>query len=179
MADQKQRKDSAKEKLPSKRIILSDLLTTLGNLGATCATAESCTGGLIAAALTELPGSSAIFRGGVVVYQTDLKESQLGVASDLLTKPGAVHSEVAMSMAKGVQKLYNATYSVATTGFAGPSGGTAASPVGTVIFGLAGPHGTESVKLLFAGNRRAIRLAATKIALYLLVEMIHKKQVVS
>ncbi|MCX6127204.1 MAG: CinA family protein [Proteobacteria bacterium] len=170
----KPKRNPLKQKFSSKKIILSDILTTLGKLGATCATAESCTGGLIAAALTELPGSSAIFRGGIVAYQVDLKESQLDVSSDFIAKHGAVHPKVAESMATGVRKLYNATYAVATTGFAGPSGGTADSPVGTVIFGLAGPHGVRAIKLFFTGNRRTIRLAATDKALHLLAEMIKK-----
>ncbi|WP_037560063.1 CinA family nicotinamide mononucleotide deamidase-related protein [Spirillospora albida] len=116
----------------------------LADRSATVATAESLTGGLIGAALTEMPGSSATYAGGVVAYATELKERLLGVPSGLLTANGAVHPDVAAAMAAGVRDRLGATYGVAVTGVAGPDPQDA-RPVGTVYIAVAGPGAAPSV----------------------------------
>lgn len=123
------------------------------------ATAESCTGGLIAALLTEIPGSSNVFECGFVTYSNEAKQSLLGVSATLLEKHGAVSSEVARAMAKGALKNSEAQVAVAVTGIAGPGGGTAAKPVGLVYIAVA--VNQEIVeKCNFDGTREEIRLAA-------------------
>lgn len=121
--------------------------------GVTLATAESCTGGLLAAQLTALPGASVYFRGGVVSYSNDAKEELLGVRHATLDTYGAVSETTAREMAEGVRRRLDADYGVATTGIAGPGGGTPDKPVGTVWVALASPHGT-SARLLHFGDRR-------------------------
>ena len=115
---------------------------TLTGRGETLATAESCTGGAIAARFTAMAGASAYFRGGVVAYSNDLKREVLGVSATDLERFGAVSEPVARQMAEGVRRLAGSDYTVATTGIAGPSGGSDEKPVGTVWIAVAGPHGT-------------------------------------
>ena len=115
---------------------------TLTGRGETLATAESCTGGAIAARFTAMAGASAYFRGGVVAYSNDLKREVLGVSATDLERFGAVSEPVARQMAEGVRRLAGSDYAVATTGIAGPSGGSDEKPVGTVWIAVAGPHGT-------------------------------------
>lgn len=115
---------------------------TLTGRGETLATAESCTGGAIAARFTAMAGASAYFRGGVVAYSNDLKREVLGVSATDLERFGAVSEPVARQMAEGVRRLAGSDYAVATTGIAGPSGGSDEKPVGTVWIAIAGPHGT-------------------------------------
>ena len=115
--------------------------------GQTLAVAESLTGGLLAAALTDIPGSSAAFRGGVVSYATDLKAALLGVPSDLLDRHGAVHPAVAAAMAQGACRRLAATVGAATTGVAGPDPADG-QPVGTVFIAVSmGPDATPDVRL--------------------------------
>ena len=135
--------------------------------GATVAVAESLTAGLLAAALTENPGASRTFRGGLVVYATDLKASLAGVPADLLAAHGPVSAPVAEAMAAGVRQRLAATYGVALTGVAGPEpqGG---QPVGTVYVGVAGPAGRSVRRLELAGDRLRIRATAVRAALALL-----------
>lgn len=109
--------------------------------GETLAVAESCTGGLLGAMITEVPGSSAYFQGGVVGYANTVKEKVLGVAAELLTNQGAVSAAVAQAMAVGVRERLAATWGLSITGIAGPGGGSEAKPVGLVYIGLAGPDG--------------------------------------
>ena len=134
-------------------------------LGKTLAVAESCTGGYLAQSITSNPGSSAYFKGGVVAYSNEIKNKILGVPEELLEKYGAVSREVAESMALGAQKKLNAEYSVATTGIAGPDGGTEEKPVGTVWIAVAGPSGIRSKKYNFRHNRERniIRTAQTSL----------------
>ncbi len=108
---------------------------------ASLAVAESCTGGLLAHLLTENPGSSAWFRGGLVAYANEAKTELLGVAPQTIARCGAVHEETAAEMAAGVRRAFRASWGLATTGIAGPSGGSATKPVGTVCIGLCGPDG--------------------------------------
>lgn len=136
--------------------------------GATCATAESLTGGLVGAHLTAVPGSSATYRGGVVTYATDTKSSVLGVPEDLLAEHGAVHPDVAAHMARGVRSLTGSDFGVAVTGVAGPDPQDG-QPVGTVYAAVAGPDSrTEVVLFCFTGDRAGIRYDTVKGALRLL-----------
>jgi len=133
--------------------------------GRTLATAESCTGGLVGAALTDLPGSSAWYLGGVVAYSNSLKSRLLGVPPEILSAHGAVSAETARAMAAGVRAKTGADFAIAITGIAGPAGGTPEKPVGLVYIAVAG-HGTTSVwEHRFSGTRDKIRSAATMTAL--------------
>lgn len=118
---------------------------TLTERGETLATAESCTGGTIAARFTAMAGASAYFRGGVVAYSNDLKQQVLGVSADDLERFGAVSEPVARQMAEGIRRLAGSDYAVATTGIAGPAGGSEEKPVGTVWIAVAGPRSTVAV----------------------------------
>jgi nicotinamide-nucleotide amidase len=135
--------------------------------GETISTAESLTGGLVAAAITGVPGASAAFRGGVVAYATDLKAAVLGVPDDLLEQYGAVHPEVAEAMAEGARARMWTTVGVATTGVAGPDPAEG-KPVGTVFIAVAGPGGTVCRELKLSGDRAAIRRDTVESALNLL-----------
>ena len=138
----------------------------------TLATAESCTGGLVGAALTSLPGSSAWYLGGVVAYANALKIRLLGVAPELLETRGAVSLETARAMAQGARAAAAADFAVSITGIAGPAGGTPEKPVGLVFIGVAAPHGTATFKHHFSGSRAEIRQAATEAALRHLLEAV-------
>lgn len=136
--------------------------------GQTIAAAESLTGGLVAAALTSIPGASATFRGGVVAYATDLKAAVLGVPDDLLERRGAVDGAVAEAMAEGARTRMWTTVGVATTGVAGPDPAEG-KPVGTVFVAVAGPTRTTSRQLALAGTRDSIRMATVESVLGLLI----------
>jgi nicotinamide-nucleotide amidase len=132
------------------------------------ATAESCTGGLVAARLTDVPGSSAAFVGGVVAYADEVKRAELDVSEELLAKHGAVSAEVAAAMAEGARRRLGADVAVAVTGVAGPGGGTPEKPVGRVHLHAAGPEGSLVRVLDLPGEREQIRVRATVTALHLL-----------
>jgi nicotinamide-nucleotide amidase len=136
--------------------------------GETIATAESLTGGLVAAALTSVPGSSAAVRGGVVAYATELKAALLGVPPDLLKRHGAVHGAVAEAMAEGARDRLGASTGVATTGVAGPDPAEG-KPVGMVFVAVAGPGGLASRQLALTGDREEIRAATVASILDLLI----------
>lgn len=137
--------------------------------GETVAVAESLTGGLLCAALTDTPGASATFRGGLVVYATDLKARLAGVPAPLLQAHGAVSLDVAAALAGGVRDRLGASYGLGLTGVAGPDPQDGV-PVGTVYLGLATPHGGQVRRLELPGDRAAVRAAAVAAALDLLVE---------
>ncbi len=145
----------------------------------TLATAESCTGGALAAQLTIMSGASEYYRGGVVSYCNEVKESALGVRHDTLETYDAVSEETVSEMAIGVRTRLGADYGVATTGVAGPSGGTPERPVGTVWIGIAGPEGQLVTKLLHFGDRRAQTIERTTHAVWAelikLVKSTHKE----
>jgi nicotinamide-nucleotide amidase len=128
--------------------------------GATVATAESCTGGLIAEELTEHPGSSAYFLGAVVAYQNAVKARLLGVDPRLLAEHGAVSEEVCRALAIGARERFGATFGIGVTGIAGPDGGSAEKPVGLVYIGLASPDGVVVERHVFWGWRQAVRQQA-------------------
>jgi len=132
---------------------------------ATLALAESCTGGLLANAFTDIPGASKAFLGGVVSYTNDAKVQLLDVPESLLEQHGAVSAEAAVAMATGATERFGADYALSVTGFAGPDGGTAEAPVGTVFFGYASPGGVWSRKMVFSGDRLAIKSRAVHASL--------------
>ncbi len=133
--------------------------------GVMVACAESCTGGLVGGALTELAGSSDVFNGSAVTYSNDAKMKILGVKSETLSRFGAVSSECAQEMAEGARKVYSADFAVSTTGIAGPDGGSESKPVGTVWFGIAGSEGKRSMMKRLPGNREEVRMRAVRFAL--------------
>jgi len=135
--------------------------------GWTLATAESCTGGLVAARLTGVPGSSDVFLGGIVAYADDVKERGLGVPAALLADHGAVSAEVAEAMAHGARARLGADVAVAVTGIAGPDGGTAEKPVGLVYLHAEGPEGGAGREFSFPGDRASIRARSAVGALHL------------
>ena len=136
------------------------------------ATAESCTGGMIAAACTDLAGSSAWFDRGFVTYSNDAKTQMLGVDAALIAQHGAVSEQVARAMAFGAIRHSQAQVSVAVTGVAGPTGGSAAKPVGTVWFGFSISGQLLSEKQVFSGNRAAVRQASVQYALQRLIQVL-------
>jgi nicotinamide-nucleotide amidase len=144
------------------------VLSLAGASGVRLATAESCTGGMVATRLTSVPGSSASFVGGVVAYADDVKRSELDVPAELLAEHGAVSAEVAAAMAEGARQRLGADVAVAVTGVAGPGGGTPEKPVGRVYLHAAGPDGFVARMLDLPGEREQIRVRATVTALHLL-----------
>ncbi|WP_350281733.1 CinA family protein [Kribbella sp. HUAS MG21] len=142
------------------------LVGLLVERGVTLATAESLTGGMVGAVLTDVPGVSAVYRGGVVVYATDLKAKLAGVPEDLLAAVGPVHPDTAAALASGVRERLEADYGLATTGVAGPDpqGGV---EVGTVYVAAAGPGAVQVRKLQLSGDRAAIRRGTVQAVLEL------------
>jgi nicotinamide-nucleotide amidase len=132
---------------------------------ATIAVAESCTGGMLAERLTNVPGSSNYFLGGVVCYANELKTALVGVPPELIEAKGAVSSEVALALADGIRRRTGATLGVGVTGIAGPGGGTPEKPVGLVHIGIADERGPRERELRFPGDRERIRLYASQAAL--------------
>jgi len=144
-------------------------LSLLKESGKTLATAESCTGGLIAKRITDLPGSSAVFMGGVVSYTNEVKNKVLGVPQTLLDTCGAVSEEVARSMADNARDRLGAHFGVSTTGVAGPDKDDRGNDVGTVYIALAAPNGTFCRKMTFGNpGREAIRSLAADTAFTML-----------
>jgi PncC family amidohydrolase len=135
----------------------------------TVATAESCTGGLVAHVLTEVPGSSAYMRGGIVAYADEIKRSELGVAADVLAAHGAVSAQVALAMAEGVRSRLGTDLGVGVTGVAGPDGGTEAKPVGLVYVAVAGLGAAVARRFLWSGDRSENKRSSAAAALEMLV----------
>jgi nicotinamide-nucleotide amidase len=144
-------------------------VSRLTTAGRTIAVAESLTGGLVLAALTDVPGASAVVRGGVVAYSVELKALVLGVDEALLAKVGAVDADVAEQMGSGVRSLMGATYGLATTGVAGPDA-VDGKPVGMVYVAVVGPTSSRVKVLHLAGDRAGIRAQTVQSALALLAE---------
>jgi nicotinamide-nucleotide amidase len=132
------------------------------------ATAESCTGGMVAERLTSVPGSSEVFRGAVVAYADEVKAQELGVPAEVLERHGAVSAETAAAMAAGARERLGADVAVAVTGIAGPGGGRADKPVGLVYLHAEGPSGGRSADFVFPGDRDGVRRRAAVTALHLL-----------
>ena len=147
--------------------LTSKLLESLS--GKTLATAESCTGGMIGAYITAVPGSSAVYKGGIISYTNEIKQNLLGVDKTLLEKEGAVSAPVAKAMAEGARRALRADIAVSVTGLAGPGGDDYGNPVGTVYIGYADEKGEEVFRFLFSGDREAVRNQATEAALQILL----------
>jgi nicotinamide-nucleotide amidase len=144
------------------------VLRLLRERGLTLATAESCTGGLVAARLTDVPGSSDVFVGSVVAYADDVKAAALGVPRETLDAHGAVSAETAAAMAAGARVALGADVAVAVTGIAGPGGGSADKPVGLVFLEAAAPDGARTLRLELRGDRETVRARAAVAALHLI-----------
>lgn len=145
--------------------LVVSLAAALRERGQRMATAESCTGGLIAGACTDISGSSDWFDRGFVTYSNLAKTEMLGVPAELLDRHGAVSAEVASAMASGAQQRAGVAHALAVTGVAGPTGGSEAKPVGTVWIAWATPSGTSAEAHRFPGDRRAVREATVVAAL--------------
>lgn len=150
--------------------LAAETITALTAAGITVATAESCTGGLIAGALTSVPGSSEVVYGGFVTYANEAKIAMIGVPFGMLRQFGAVSKEVAMAMSDGAMAAAGTHLAVAVTGIAGPDGGTADKPVGLVHFSVATEDGTTHLKKVFPGNRDEVRHATVVQALKLVLK---------
>ena len=138
--------------------------------GKTLVTAESCTGGGIGAALTAVPGSSAVFKGGIISYTNQVKNAILGVSREVLEQYGAVSGPVAEAMASGVRRLLDADIAVSVTGLAGPDGDAFGNPVGTVYVGYSSAIKCEARSFFFSGNRERIRQQAIDAALQMILD---------
>jgi PncC family amidohydrolase len=152
---------------------------TIGNLlrekGWTLSIAESCTGGLICDRITDVPGSSDYFMGGMVNYSNESKAQHLGVSLVEIRKYGAVSSRVAGKMAQGVREAFGTTFGLSTTGVAGPTGGTKRSPVGRVFIGLSDGRRTWMRKEDLKGSRREIKIKAAERSLEFLYQILSEK----
>jgi len=153
-------------------LLVTELAARLTADALRLATTESCTGGLIAAACTDLAGSSAWFERGWVTYSNASKTEQLGVDAGLIARHGAVSEEVARAMAQGALRHARAQLALAVTGIAGPDGGSEAKPVGTVWFAWALPDGVTSEMQRFSGDRAAVRGAAVQYSLARLLALL-------
>jgi PncC family amidohydrolase len=156
----------------------SSLAALLGQLlrarGWKLATAESCTGGLIADKITDVPGCSEYFVGGFVTYAYEAKVASLGVSWDTLEKYGAVSREVVLEMARGARKALGADIAVSVSGIAGPGGGLPGKPVGTTWIGLVTPEGERAVVFYWTGNRRENKELSAQAAMKMVVEYLEK-----
>ena len=145
-----------------------DVMTRLA--GKTLSTAESCTGGGIGAALTAIPGSSKVYKGGIISYNDWVKENFLGVDSTLLTQYGAVSAPVAQAMAEGVRRRLQTDIAVSVTGLAGPDGDDRGNPVGTVFIGYCDQKKSYAEKFVFTGDRETVRNMAICRALQMILD---------
>jgi nicotinamide-nucleotide amidase len=150
------------------------VLDLLRERALTLGTAESCTGGLVAARLTDIPGSSDVFHGAIVAYANDVKAASLGVPEAVLAAHGAVSAETAEAMARGAREALGVDVAVSITGIAGPDGGTEEKPVGLVYLHAAGPDRELARQLDFPGDRDTIRTRAAVAALHLVRTLVTK-----
>ena len=140
-------------------------------------TAESCTGGLIAHRITNIPGSSDYFDCGVVSYSNEAKIQVLGVPEDMIATHGAVSGQTAIAMAEGIRRLRKTEAGIGVTGIAGPTGGTPAKPVGLVYIAISTPGGTDFKEFLFKGEREDIKYQASQAALGMLKDVLEKAMI--
>lgn len=140
--------------------------------GVTIATAESCTAGMVASALADIPGSSAVLRGGAVTYCDEIKRNVLGVQAATLDVYTAVSEQTATEMAERARELFVSDLSVSLTGFAGPGGGSSADPVGTVYIAVCDKRGASVRRCSFQGDRNEVRRCACETALQLLLDVV-------
>ncbi|AQR64309.1 damage-inducible protein CinA [Aquaspirillum sp. LM1] len=155
---------------PTARHLAAQLGDALRQRQQQVATAESCTGGLIAGTLTAIPGSSDWFGFGWVSYANDAKQQMLGVSANTLARHGAVSADTVGEMAAGARLHSHADWAIAVSGIAGPGGGSRDKPVGLVWFGLAGPHGVDTFSQVFAGGRDQVREQTVETALQHLLQ---------
>jgi PncC family amidohydrolase len=152
---------------------------TLGRLlkvsAKTLSTAESCTGGLIGDMLTDVPGSSNYYLGGIIAYSNDAKMALLGVPTEVLSSKGAVSAETAASMAQGARRAFGSNFALSCTGIAGPEGGTPEKPVGLVYIGLAEEDSVWTKQYLINGSRREVKRQAAEKALEMLLEHLSRQ----
>lgn len=141
------------------------LVALLKRKGLTVSTAESCTGGLVASSIVDVPGASTVFPGGAVTYAASVKTALLGVPADLIETRGVVSSDVAAAMAKGAQKRFGTDLAVSVTGVAGPDGGTPETPVGCVYIGVAIKDKTVTFREDIPGDREEVRRGAAERAI--------------
>ncbi|MCK5862404.1 MAG: CinA family protein [Candidatus Hydrogenedentes bacterium] len=144
------------------------------DLASNIAVAESCSGGLIAHRITNVPGASTIFKGSVVVYANEVKMHVLGVPEDVLAAYGAVSEAVALAMAQGVRHRMQADFSTAVTGIAGPGGGTDEKPVGTVYIATASPSEAHACLYHFSGDRSEIKVQTSETAMISLLKLLER-----
>ncbi|WP_127009025.1 competence/damage-inducible protein A [Veillonella sp. CHU110] len=155
--------------------VLEDFHKLAVERGVTIGTAESCTGGLVGKTLTDLGGSSGYYQGGIISYANTVKEQVLGVSSDTLAVHGAVSEETATEMVEGVFRVLHTDYAIATTGIAGPGGGSQEKPVGLVYIGIGAPRGITVHKEIFIGDRDSIRKSVAERAIqYVYKELIER-----
>ena len=155
--------------------LLNNLQELCIKKGLTVAVAESCTAGLVASKLTTLSGSSSFFKGGVVAYQNEIKTKILGVSQLVITEKTEVSAEVVDKMAKSVLEKFNSDFAVATSGYAGPAGGTNKNPIGTVFIAIASEVGVVVSRLIFLGNRQSVVNQSAESALGLLFAEVKKQ----
>jgi len=154
--------------------ILESLHDLCVSKGISVAVAESCTSGLIASQLTLKSGSSAFFKGGIIAYQNAIKIKILGVDEQAILQYTEVSTEVVKQMAEGVRKSFLTDYSIATSGYAGPSGGTSNNPIGTVFIAISSASGVDVERFVFSGDRQSIVNQASEKAVSLLYDAIKK-----
>jgi PncC family amidohydrolase len=152
------------------------LSRALHETGATLAVAESCTGGGLAHRITEIPGISSVFLGGIIAYDNEVKISLLGVPRETIVEHGAVSAATAEQMAVGCRTRFGATLTVSITGIAGPSGGTPEKPVGTVFVAVADAAGVACQRLSLSGDRSEIRHQAETQAIAMLIERLSTRR---
>jgi PncC family amidohydrolase len=155
--------------------LLNNLQQLCIEKGVSIAVAESCTAGLIASKLTTLPGSSSYFNGGVVAYQNEIKTKILGVSQSIIDEKTEVSVEVVNQMAKSVLEKFDVNFAIATTGYAGPAGGTNKNPIGTVFIAIASVLGVVVNRFVFLGDRQSVVNQASESALSLLYNEIKKQ----
>lgn len=155
--------------------LLNNLQQLCIEKGVSIAVAESCTAGLIASKLTTLPGSSSYFNGGVVAYKNEIKTKILGVSQSIIDEKTEVSVEVVNQMAKSVLEKFDANFAIATTGYAGPAGGTNKNPIGTVFIAIASVLGVVVNRFVFLGDRQSVVNQASESALSLLYNEIKKQ----
>ncbi|MDA0713456.1 MAG: CinA family protein [bacterium] len=153
---------------------ITQIISLLEEKQQTLATAESCTGGMIGEYITNIPGASSIYLGGIIAYHNTIKKQLLNVPDSVLQEHGAVSELTAFYMAKGAQQILKSTWVISVTGIAGPDGGSINKPVGTICLGLAGPHKIITKTLVFKNqNRQDNRESACNAALnWLLTELL-------
>ena len=147
-----------------------DLYNLCSDGNISISTAESCTAGNFASNIAAFPGASSFFKGGIIAYQNNIKIQVLGVVESVLHQKTAVYSEVVEQMADGVRKKFSSDFSIATTGYAGPSGGSKINPIGTVFIAISSKERTLSKHFLFSGSRESIVSQAVNNGILFLIQ---------